>query len=65
MPDRNDQPIRSAPPPWAVAQASDEAEDGESHASTIDHARQLQREAQQLDEERHDEYDDPDEGGEG
>jgi len=48
-----------------VAQARDEAEDGETRSTTIERARQLEREADQLEDERHDEYDDADEGGEG
>jgi len=65
VPAANDQPGVPPPPPWAVAQARDEAEDGESGATTIERARHLEREAEQLEGERHDEYDDPDEGGEG
>jgi hypothetical protein len=63
--DGDDQPNVPPPPPWAVAQARDEAESGEHRSTTAERARQLQREAGQLEQERHDEYDDPDEGGEG
>ena len=65
MPDANDQPSIPPPPNWALAQACDEAEDGEAASTTIERARQLARDAEQLEEERHDEYDDSDEGGEG
>jgi hypothetical protein len=65
LPDANDQTSVPPPPHWAVAQAHEEAEDGEPRATTIERARQLKRDAEQLDEERHDQYDDPDEGGEG
>ena len=65
MPDPNDQPSVAPPPQWAVAQARDEAEDGESRSTTNQRTRRLEREAEQLNEERHDEYDDPDQGGEG
>jgi len=63
--DASDPPSVSPPRPWAVAQARDEAEDGETRSTTIERARQLEREADQLEDERHDEYDDADEGGEG
>jgi hypothetical protein len=65
MPNPNDQPNVPPTPQWAVAQARDEAEDGESRSTTNQRARRLEREAEQLDKERHDEYDDPDKGGEG
>jgi hypothetical protein len=65
VPDSDDQTSVPPPPTWAVAQARDEAEDGEVPATTIERARQLNLGADQLEEERHDEYDDPDEGGEG
>jgi hypothetical protein len=65
VPDPNDQPSVPPPPQWAVAQARDEAEDGESRSTTNQRAMRLEREAEQLSEERHDEYDDPDTGGEG
>jgi hypothetical protein len=57
--DANDQPSVPPPPHWAVAEARDEAEDGETRATTIERARRLEREAEQLEGERHDEYDDP------
>lgn len=50
------------PPEWALAQATDEVDEGES---VIARAWELVREKQQRDDERHDEYDDPDQGGEG
>ena len=65
MPDAIDQPSVPPPPQWAVAQARDEAEDGETRSTTFERARQLERAAERLEEERHNEYDDPDAGGEG
>jgi hypothetical protein len=55
-------PARSEPPGWAVDQATQEVEEGESIAAR---AWELVRDKQQRDDERHDEYDDPDQGGEG
>ena len=50
------------PPGWALDQAAEEVDEGESIAAR---AWELVREKQQRDDERHDEYDDPDQGGEG
>ena len=52
------------PPDWAVDQATDELDDVEDPAAVEERAWQLAHDAQQLEEERHDEYDDPDQGGE-
>jgi hypothetical protein len=65
VPEANDRSSVPPPPTWALAQARDEAEEGEILPTTIERARQLERDAEQLEEERHDEYDDSDEGGEG
>ncbi len=59
-------PSPSPPPPsgtpeWALEQATQEVDEGESIAAR---AWELVREKQQRDEERHDQYDDPDQGGE-
>lgn len=55
-------PISSEPPRWALDQAMEEVDEGESIA---EHAWGLVRAQQQRDDERHDLYDDPDQGGEG
>jgi hypothetical protein len=54
------------PPGWAVDQSRDElSDDVPSSAAVTERAWELVRAAQQRDDERHDEYDDPDQGGEG
>jgi hypothetical protein len=55
-------PISSEPPGWALEQAIQEVDEGQSVAA---HAWEIVRARQQRDDERHDEYDDPDQGGEG
>jgi hypothetical protein len=52
------------PPGWALDQAAKDLYDVEDRAVIVEKAWQIAREAQQLDDERHDEYDDPDQGGE-
>jgi hypothetical protein len=61
----HDEP-RSAgqPPDWALAAATDEMFDVEDRSAIVSRAWEIAREATQLDDERHDEYDDPDQGGE-
>lgn len=61
-PNRGGSPTSSEPPRWALDQAAAEADAGES---IVDHAWELVRAQQQRYDERHDQYDDPDEGGEG
>ena len=51
-------------PPWAWQQATDELYDVEDVDVITLRARDIVGERQQRDDERHDEYDDPDEGGE-
>ena len=53
------------PPGWAVEQATDELDDGQDPTAITQRAWALVRDAQEREEERHDEYDDPDQGGEG
>lgn len=53
------------PPGWALDQAATELYDVEDRSAIVERAREIVREAQQLRDERHDEYDDPDQGGEG
>jgi hypothetical protein len=55
-------PTPSEPPEWALDQAAQEVDEGESIAAR---AWELVREKRQRYDERHDEYDDPDQGGEG
>lgn len=65
MPNPRDSPDVGPPPAWAVDKASAELYDVSDHAAVLERAWALVDEAQQLEEERHDEYDDPDLGGEG
>ena len=51
-------------PGWAREQAQSELFDVDDDAAVIVRAWEIVREVQQRDEERHDEYDDPDLGGE-
>jgi hypothetical protein len=51
-----------APEPWALDQARDDQDGVQDPADNERHARDLM---QEHDDERHTEYDDPDEGGEG
>ena len=65
MPNGKDSPDVQPPPGWAVDKASAELYDVADPAAVVERAWALVDEAQQLEDERHDEYDDPDEGGEG
>jgi len=53
------------PPDWAVGQARSDLPDHSEEAVVTARAHELAAAAAALLEERHDEYDDPDEGGEG
>ena len=54
------------PPGWAVDQSMDELyDDAPDPAAVTERAWEITRAAEQRDDERHDEYDDPDQGGEG
>ncbi|CAA9326965.1 MAG: hypothetical protein AVDCRST_MAG72-63 [uncultured Nocardioidaceae bacterium] len=53
------------PPGWALEQAAEEQGDNPDLTSITDRAWELAHQAQERESERHDEYDDPDEGGEG
>jgi len=55
---------RRQPPDWARERAQSELFDVDDDAAVLVRAWEIVREAQQRDEERHDEYDDPDLGGE-
>lgn len=54
----------SRPEAWALERATDELYDEGDPAVIVARAWELMRAAQDLEDERHDEYDDPDEGGE-
>jgi hypothetical protein len=53
-----------SPPDWALAQARSDLFDLDDDEAVLLRAGDIVRQAQQLDDERHDEYDDPDSGGE-
>jgi hypothetical protein len=65
MPTSEQHPDVEPPPAWAVDQSSQELADKADPAAITERAWELTREAQQRHDERHDEYDDPDQGGEG
>ena len=52
------------PPDWALEQASQDLYDESDPEVIADRARDIARELRVRHEERHDEFDDPDEGGE-
>lgn len=65
MPTHRDPSHPQDPPGWALDQAAKELYDVEDRSVIVERAWEIARAAQQLEDERHDEYDDPDEGGEG
>jgi hypothetical protein len=52
------------PPDWALEQASEDLYDESDPEVIAARARDIAREVRARDDERHDEFDDPDEGGE-
>jgi len=61
-----DEASSSAPTPqWAVEMAAEELYDVGDADVVLQRAAEIAREARERDDERHDEYDDPDQGGEG
>jgi hypothetical protein len=64
VPDPNENPNVQDPAGWAVNLATAELYDVGDPDVILERARELVREAEQLENERHDEYDDPDQGGE-
>ena len=56
---------RQEPPSWALERATEELYDVDDMAAIANRAHEIVEEAQQSRDERHDEYDDPDQGGEG
>lgn len=65
MPRPAEPPGRDQLPDWALERARSDLFDIDNDEAVLARAREIVREAQQLDDERHDEYDDPDSGGEG
>jgi hypothetical protein len=59
-----ERPNVQRPPDWAVDQATDELDGVDDSAAVEERAWQLVHDAEQREEERHDEFDDPDQGGE-
>ena len=55
---------RQEPPGWALERARNDLFDVDDDTAILFRAWEIVRQTQQLDEERHDEYDDPDLGGE-
>jgi hypothetical protein len=53
------------PPDWALEQATDELDADADPGAVSARAREIARDAEERLAERHDEYDDPDSGGEG
>ena len=64
MPDPNDGASPAPVPAWALQQATEELYDVEDVAVITRRAAEIAGEAREREDERHDEYDDPDEGGE-
>ena len=65
MPHPDEAPSSPAPPPWAVQQAAEELYDVDDAEVISRRAGEIAREDRERSNERHDEYDDPDQGGEG
>lgn len=65
MPDPDDDPQSPAIPAWALQQATEELPDVDDPELLSRRARRIAHETQEIEDERHDEYDDPDQGGEG
>lgn len=64
MPDPDEGAPTASIPTWAVEQAREELYDVRDPVVIEERATEILREHQQREDERHDEYDDPDEGGE-
>jgi hypothetical protein len=61
---KNEHANGSQAPDWSVDQATDEQHDGADPPAIAERAWELVRDAEERESERHDEYDDPDQGGE-
>jgi len=64
MPDPDTGPSPAPTPAWALQQAKEELYDVEDSEAIAQRAREIARQAKEREDERHDEYDDPDQGGE-
>ena len=64
MPHPDEDASPAPTPPWALQQAAEELFDVEDTEVIRQRAAEIARQRQQREDERHDEYDDPDEGGE-
>jgi hypothetical protein len=64
MPDPDEGAAPGPIPAWALEHAREELYDVRDPAVIEERAREIARERQDHEDERHDEYDDPDEGGE-
>jgi hypothetical protein len=64
VPAPDEKPNKRRPPEWAVDRATDELLDPKDLSMIEQRAWQLVRIANEQYDERHDEYDDPDQGGE-
>ena len=51
-------------PTWALLRATEESDDTQDAQMIAQRAREIALEVREREDERHDEYDDPDEGGE-
>jgi hypothetical protein len=65
MPHPDEVPPSAPTPPWAVQLATEELYDVDDAEVISRRAGDIAREAREREDERHNEYDDPDEGGEG
>jgi hypothetical protein len=64
MPTPAHHPTAEVPPEWAINQAKSDLYDMDDPVMITEHAWELARAAEEREDERHDEYDDPDQGGE-
>jgi hypothetical protein len=64
MPQPDDWSSTASTPAWAVERAAEELYDTQDAELIAQRAKQIAREGRERQDERHDEYDDPDEGGE-
>ena len=64
MPSQSEHPSTVSVPRWALQQATEELYDVKGTELIAQRAHEIAREALERADERHDEYDDPDEGGE-
>ena len=65
MPTSNEPSHVEQPPGWAVDQATEELNGVEDPSAVTERAWGVVHDAEEREDERHDEYDDPDQGGEG